>query len=92
MVKHSFYSPFWAHFYGYFDMVKLGNYVFVGYSSEALFPALARDSNSSLFQEELEEEFGDFLTLFELQFSAETKQQLRMQTVIGYSHYPIFCS
>lgn len=50
-------------------MVKLGDYVFVGYSSEAFFPGLAKDSNSSLFQEELEEEFGDFFTLFELQFS-----------------------
>ena len=93
LVKHSFHSPFWEHFYGYFDMVQLGNYVFLGYASEHLFPWLGRDSNySSLFREELQAEFGDFPTLFELQLSPQTKQQLRKHTVVGYSHYPIFCS
>lgn len=50
LVKHSFHSPSWSHFYGYFDMVKLGSHVFLGYASEHLFPWLGRDSNySSLF-------------------------------------------
>lgn len=65
----SFYSPYWAKFYGYFDMVMLGKYAFVGYNPDSLF-------RKSLFSLLFENLYKNHFDLFETQFTPNMKQTL----------------
>jgi hypothetical protein len=50
IVQESFYSPYWNRFYGYYDIFSAGEFVFLGYNAEHLFPWLGP---TSLFKQNL---------------------------------------